>query len=458
MESVVFTTSDIIGTIKSVSFQGSSYNGAHKVSISVGATSYKSNQSTSSWTTVGTVTGTGSSSGAITITINNGTRALYVKSISVTYTPATVVVDKLLLNDSESYSAMTIDGNNAVSTKSSTLTYEVTYSGTAGTGKVTTSVVDALSAATNGLVVTNDDAGTLTLTGKTNGTYTLTVTTKDKNSSSETVSKNVTVTVQNLLAPVYPAKATSVNGLSIADKIYFVHETSETAAGPLDGSYMTAVDVEFDNEDHLIDAGTALQFVLGRNGNYYTFRYNGNLLGVGASKNQVYLNGTGTTTFNLSFNSDNAVVASSGDASNKLQYNSRFSNYTSAQSAIQMYVLHASDQEVADEFEDKYLVMDSNTSGQCNTYYANAKSTFQTLTDGQKSKLSAEALARLHAWAAAKGDNFSVEDKAFLLNTSVVLEKTNDNQSELIVILVASFIVIASFAGYFVIRRRKENN
>lgn len=84
-ETVTLTSNAFSGTIKSVSVECSSYNAAHKVDITVGGTSYKSGVSTAKWTTVGTVSGTGTSSGAIVIKFTAGSRALYIKSISVTY-------------------------------------------------------------------------------------------------------------------------------------------------------------------------------------------------------------------------------------------------------------------------------------------------------------------------------------------------------------------------------------
>ena len=85
VENLVLTTSAIPGTIKSVSVECSSYQGKHNVSISVGGTTYLASTATASWTTVSAKTGTGSSSGGISINFTDGTRALYIKSISVTY-------------------------------------------------------------------------------------------------------------------------------------------------------------------------------------------------------------------------------------------------------------------------------------------------------------------------------------------------------------------------------------
>ena len=85
VENITFSTANIPGTIKKVSVECSSYNNAHKLSITVGGTSYLSNASTAKWTTVSALEGTGNSSGEIVVSFTDGTRALYVKSISVTY-------------------------------------------------------------------------------------------------------------------------------------------------------------------------------------------------------------------------------------------------------------------------------------------------------------------------------------------------------------------------------------
>ena len=88
VENITFTTSAIPGKIKSVSVECSSYNNAHKVSIKVGNTTYLSSTATPKWTTVSAKTGSGTSSGQIVISFTDGSRALYIKSISVTYEEA----------------------------------------------------------------------------------------------------------------------------------------------------------------------------------------------------------------------------------------------------------------------------------------------------------------------------------------------------------------------------------
>lgn len=85
VENIVFSTSNIPGTIKSVSIECSSYGAGHKVSISVDGTEYLASTTTASGQSPSTLTGTGTSSGEIVINVTDGTRYVCIKSISVTY-------------------------------------------------------------------------------------------------------------------------------------------------------------------------------------------------------------------------------------------------------------------------------------------------------------------------------------------------------------------------------------
>ena len=86
VENLTLSTSNIPGTIKSVSVDCGSYQGKHNVAISVGNSSYLASTAVPTWSNGGAVkTGTGTSSGEITVSFTGGTRALYIKSLSVTY-------------------------------------------------------------------------------------------------------------------------------------------------------------------------------------------------------------------------------------------------------------------------------------------------------------------------------------------------------------------------------------
>lgn len=84
--SLSLSTSGISGTIQSVKVNASTANGGNgKLSVTVGGTSYISNQSLT--TTATDYTGTGSSSGTIVISMSQtSSKAFYIKNITVTYT------------------------------------------------------------------------------------------------------------------------------------------------------------------------------------------------------------------------------------------------------------------------------------------------------------------------------------------------------------------------------------
>ncbi len=90
--SITFSTSGITGTITSIVVNCASYNGLATLSATVGGNAFGNQQPTPSWSnnSGGNVTFSGSASGAIVITMTNGTggRAMYIKSITVTYTPS----------------------------------------------------------------------------------------------------------------------------------------------------------------------------------------------------------------------------------------------------------------------------------------------------------------------------------------------------------------------------------
>ncbi len=85
-----FSTSGISMTITSIAVDCASYSGLGTVSVTVGGDAFGSSQSIPNWSNNagGTRTFTGSASGNIVVTMTNGNngRAMYIKSITVTYT------------------------------------------------------------------------------------------------------------------------------------------------------------------------------------------------------------------------------------------------------------------------------------------------------------------------------------------------------------------------------------
>ena len=107
--SITFSTSGISGTITSIVIDCASYSGLATVSCTVGGNNFGTqNQSTPSWSnnTGGDITFSGSASGTIVVTMTNGNsgRAMYVESITVTYSsgPSISASDKNIAFDATS--------------------------------------------------------------------------------------------------------------------------------------------------------------------------------------------------------------------------------------------------------------------------------------------------------------------------------------------------------------------
>ena len=149
--SVTFLTSDISGTITKIEVDCASYNGLGTVSATVGNINFGTQaQSIPSWAdNGGTVTFIGSASGAIVITMTNGEsgRAMYIKSITVTYSVGGTV--KKTANVTIGSSTIEKDGTTNVTTDGPTV-------------ELSTSNADI--ASVSGNTVTGVAAGTATIT------------------------------------------------------------------------------------------------------------------------------------------------------------------------------------------------------------------------------------------------------------------------------------------------------
>ena len=167
INSLKFQTSNIPGTIKSVAVDCASYQGKHNISITVGGVTYLTKTAVPTWSNnKGAVkTGTGTSSGEIVISFTDGTRALYVKSITVVYEEGTTDPTCTTITPTLSYSSTSL------------LTGQIAtpiLGGNDGNGKVTYSTSDANVATVdaNGNV-TAKGGGTATITANidANGEY-----------------------------------------------------------------------------------------------------------------------------------------------------------------------------------------------------------------------------------------------------------------------------------------------
>lgn len=192
--SITFSTSEISGTITSIVVNCASYSGLGAINATVGGNNFGTqSQSIPSWSSNsgGDVTFTGSASGEIVVTMTNGDggRAMYIKSITVTYesgdTPSTAVATTVTIDASGITNTDVYIGTAAGSL---TATVTETESGNAVSGATVTWTSSKENVATideNG-VVTLVAAGTTTITasyegvsgefGASSATYELTVT------------------------------------------------------------------------------------------------------------------------------------------------------------------------------------------------------------------------------------------------------------------------------------------
>ena len=190
-----------------------------------------------------------------------------------------------------------------------------------------TSTAPSVASVTNSGLVTALAAGSTTITASTaDGGY--------------QASCNVTVTAP--AAPSGYSLVTSSDQLSAGDDIIFAYKTSSFTAGPLSSTFLTQLsDATFSSDKNTItDPGSSLIFTLGGTSGAWTFANSSDqTLKSSAAKNVNFTNGTATWTISVD-GSGNATVTSTSTSNGSLQYNvpsPRFTTYTSAQGAIQIY-------------------------------------------------------------------------------------------------------------------------
>ena len=405
------------------------------------------------------------STGSIVISVNDTNKSVYFKSITIKYSPVTYVVDSLTTNPASDF---TIDGENSVSSKSAEVTYSVSYTGTAGQGKVTVDVKEG-GAATAGLLATNNyELKKVLLNAKKNGTYTLTITTVDKNSSSVAVSKELIVTVQNLVVAVAPAKLKDPSTLKFGDKIYLVDEEHQRSIGAFNSEKGlfngTAVTVAAET---LADVGEATPLVIGKYDSHLLLKYDNGYVGVESAKTTLSVDGSGTTlTWDIVMEEDfTAVIKSTSGTDNSIQYNfnngsDRFSNYLTAQTKFAIYYIAATNQEAVNEFEENYMHMSDYTEskGWCSdsehNYYDFAKEAYKALSSEQKALIEEATLLRLAAWAKANGETFDPSAGTFT-KAETLINYGSQSQSTAVIIIIVSTMAI-TVVGVALILKKKH--
>ena len=342
VENITFTTSAIPGTIKSVAVECSSYNNAHKVSIAVGGTTYLAATATAKWTTVGTKTGTGSSTGTINISFTGGTRALYIKSITVVYEETSSGGDEPVASLSAApttidfgtvYEGATV-ADKTVAVNFANLTGAVTYSGLSTPFSATGAI-----SATGDKITISADASTI-------GEYSQTLTV-----ASTADSKTAEVTVKmNVVEKPAPTGTFTLHTGELIEGDYVIVSTNSLKA-EVNSDRLASLPVTISN-DEIVDPDATTIWHIAKSGEYWTL-YNANKAKYAAStgaKNKAALLGdatddkalwsvTGTSTYEFvnKKNTANSVNANlrynSGNAEN-----SRWACYsTSTGAALSLY-------------------------------------------------------------------------------------------------------------------------
>lgn len=106
--------------------------------------------------------------------------------------------------------------------------------------------------------------------------------------------------------------------------------------------------------------------------------------------------------------------------------------------------------------------------GSCTTYYSTAKAAFNSntlMSDSARNTFCSDntylaAYKRLSAWATANNDSFNNSTHVLEANHNGISVSINNyiSDSAVLIIAVISIISLTAVGGYFVIRRRKENN
>lgn len=346
-EYVKFNTTGITGTITSIVVDCASYNSLAKISATVGGNAFGTqNQSTPKWAnnTGGSVTFTGSASGAILITMDNtdnGARAMYIKSITVTYTSG--------------------------GTTPEPTTYSLTLPTGLTGGTVTATGASDLTAIAEGTSMTvtatpSSDSYELDWM-KANGT-------EVSNPYTFNITENTTITAafkEKQVTPPTPSgtnrfeRITSTDQLEAGKRYLLVYESTPAVMGAISTTstkYGTSVtgSTNFTLSNGVItltDNSNVKPLTLGGSEGAWTFDLDGALLNhtSGNSLNT----GTSNTTWTIAFSGNNATITNATNTTRVIKYNTgspRFACYESGQQAIQLY------KEVEEEVtvDDLYLI------------------------------------------------------------------------------------------------------
>lgn len=226
------------------------------------------------------------------------------------------------------------------------VTYNVTVDNTITNGTVTANPTTASEGDTVTLTVTPATGYTLGTLTVTNATTSAPITVTSNTFIMPAANVNVTATFEEEAAPgsyTYNL-VTDASTLAAGDVIVlgstFTKSGTETsvAAGPFDGqSYLSVVEASV--TDGIITSAGAIELTIGGSTGAWTLATSNGTIGTTEAK-KMNENGSGTTTWTISITEGNASITSTNSSYGTIKYNSnapRFLNYTSGQTAIQIY-------------------------------------------------------------------------------------------------------------------------
>ena len=285
-----------------------------------------------------------------------------------------------------------------------------------------------------------------------------------------TGSESVSYTI-SVADKTYAEKVTDVSSLWDGQQIYFGNGTDRVNIEHAGGNQLGSQEATIDSskglcvDDLAHDGAYTVHREKIDSVVYYSFVKNGYYLEA-SNTTQNYLTKTDEITdkcrFTISISSGEITMTNKGNSDRpEFRWNTGsnwFSQYKS-DSTLDKAVIYAftpySASAVAESFTSIYLHMDENVSGQCNTYYPLLKTVWAAMSASEKGALSADAEARLVAWAAAHGEVLDA-------NLDIVAGSRNSfqvnelNKSSTVVIVVVALTSITSIGVLLVIKRKRS--
>lgn len=463
VENILFETENIHGTIKKVAVVCSSYNNAHKVSITVGSTTYLASTATPKWSTVGEKSGTGTSSGKISINFTDGSRALYIKSISVTYE---------YTDDEPTYDSCSVSGGEIIGNFKGLATAQCSAI-VSGTNDPIQTVQWSITSSNEYSLVSNATTATITQNGVItfldNGQVYVWATSKyNGNCHNESgYSYNPTDLRNNVFS-----KVSSLDDLYDGQTIIIVYNDGQKVMGNSQANNNRPAVDGTRSSNNVVPNGDFQAITLGieelANGDVvYTLKTDeGYLYAVDGSN---YLRSgelSDASRWVITFANGKPTIENYAFPTREIRYNTSaivFSCYSGSQMTIGIYAdFTISVEQKAQTFVTRFMkpvsvpTTDTGT-GKCisESWYTNAKTAFNELPLEVRSYIAnnfTDAFVRLSTWANKNGDQMS--DYQIISARNVNLVNTQYNNIYIIVIAFAS----VSFIGLALILKRKKTH